>query len=264
MRFLPILLILACSAGGADAPNPESNAVYLSLPPDWEDRIIYYQSFERRDGTADIDAAGLETMEMMETGHNGIRGRCAMPGSVKSILLSSAAFSPHRPLTVSFWWSLQEDATKDSGFGLFQLTNGRGFISHFARSGPWCALDRPAGVLQVYYLPGIKNVNGIYDRDFMAHAELKSGVWHHTALVFAAGSLVSLYLDGERVSQVRVTGRSFHDSDLLHEMILGSSGGLPVALDEVVILDRPLLDEDIATYVKAIRQMNQIDYPVKQ
>ena len=153
---------------------------------------------------------------------------------------------------------------KDSGFGLFHLTNGQGFISHFARSGPWCALDRPAGVLQVYYLPGIKNMNGIYDRDFMAHGELKSGVWHHTALVFTAGSLVTLYLDGARVFQIRTTGRSFHESDLLHELILGNSGELPVALDEVVILNRPLLDEEIATYVKAIRQMNQVDYPVNQ
>jgi len=118
-------------------------------------------------------------------------------------------------------------------------------------------------VLQVYYLPGIKNVNGIYDRDFMAHADLKSGVWHHTALVLTAGSLVSLYLDGERVSQIRTTGRPFHESDQLREMILGSNGSLPIALDEVVILNRPLFDEEITTYVKAVRQMNQIDYPVK-
>jgi hypothetical protein len=107
-------------------------------------------------------------------------------------------------------------------------------------------------------------VNGIYDRDFMAHAELKSGVWHHTALVFTAGSLVSLYLDGKRVFQIRITGRTFQESDQLCEMILGSNGGLPIVLDEVVILNRPLLDEEIATYVKAVHQMNQIDYPVKQ
>ncbi len=259
MQLLSVLILLAYSvssgAGMAD---------HISLPPSWENRIIYYQSFERDDGAPDINIADLKLVEAMKTDTNGIRGRCAIPGSAKSLLLSGSTLSPHRPLTVSFWWSLQEDATKDSGFGLFQLTNERGFISHFARSGPWCALDRPAGVLQVYYLPGIKNVNGIYDRDFMAHAELKTGVWHHTALVFTAGSLVSLYLDGERVSQVRVTGRSFQESDQLHEMILGSSGGLPVALDEVVILDRPLLDEEIADYFKAIRQMNQIDYPVKQ
>jgi hypothetical protein len=258
MQLLPVLMLLVYSTGGADALD------HLSIPASWEDRVIYYQSFEREDGGADIDAADLEVVETMKTFANGVRGRCAMPGSAKSILLSGDAISPHRPLAVSFWWALQEDATSDSGFGLFHLTNGRGFISHFARSGPWCALDRPAGVLQVYYLPGIKNVNGIYDRDFMAHAELKSGVWHHTALVLTAGSLVSLYLDGERVFQIRTTGRSFHESDQLHEMILGSSGGLPVALDEVVVLDRPLIDEEIATYVKAIRQMNQIDYPVEQ
>ena len=259
MHFLPLMMIFACSvSNGADISDN------LSFPPIWEDRVIYYQSFERDDGLPEVNTAGLRLVDAMETDANGIRGRCAMPGEAKTIGLSGEAISPHKPLAVSFWWALQEDAMKDSGFGLFHLTNGKGFISHFARSGPWCALDRPAGVLQVYYLAGIKNVNGIYDRDFIDNAELKAGVWHHTALVFTGGSLVSLYLDGERVYQIRTTGRSFHESDQLHEMILGNRGELPVALDEVVILDRPLLDGEIAIYVKAVRQMNQVDYPVKQ
>ena len=199
---------------------------------------------------------------MIDLSPDGIRGRCATPGESKSIGLSGAAVSPHRPLAVSFWWALQEDANKDSGFGLFHLTNGRGFVSHFARSGPWCALDRSAGVLQVYYLDGIKNVNGIYDRDFIAHSRLKAREWHHTALVFNAGSLVSLYLDGEKVYQIRLTGRSFNESDQLHEMILGNRGEFPVALDEVIILNRPLLGEEISDYVMAVRQMNQINYSI--
>ncbi|MFC1715202.1 LamG-like jellyroll fold domain-containing protein [Candidatus Poribacteria bacterium] len=259
MQILPVLIFFVYSvSNGADLPD------HLSLPPTWENRTIYYQSFDLDDGSPDINTAGLKLTEAMETDTNGIRGQCAMPGAAKTVGLSGEAISPHRPLAVSFWWALQEDAMKDSGFGLFHLTNGKGFISYFARSGPWCALDRPAGVLQVYYLAGIKNVNGIYDRDFIANAELKAGVWHHTALVFTAGSLVSLYLDGEKVFQIRTTGRLFHESDQLHEMILGNRGELPVVLDEVVILDRPLLDEEIAIYVKAVRQMNQIDYPVKQ
>lgn len=258
MQLLPVLLLLAYSAsGGANTSD------LLSLPPSWNNRVIYYQSFEQEDGAPDINASGLEIMEMMKTDANGIRGHCAVPGNTGTILLNGEAFSPHKPLAVSFWWALQEDATKDSGFGLFHLTNGRGFISHFARSGPWCALDRPAGVLQVYYLPDIKNVNGIYDRDFMAHAELKVGSWHHTVLVFTAGSLISLYLDGNKVFQIRVTGRSFQESDQLHEMILGNRDKFPVSLDEIVILNRPLQDEEIATYYKAIRQMNQINYPIK-
>ena len=259
MQILPVLILFAYSIiNGSDLPD------HLSLPPTWDSRIIYYQSFDRNDGSPDINTASLKLAWAMETDTYGIRGRCAMPGEAKTIGLSGEAISPHKPLAISFWWALQEDAMKDSGFGLFHLTNGKGFISHFARSGPWCALDRPAGVLQVYYLPGIKNVNGIYDRDFIDNAELKAGVWHHTTLVFTGGSLVSLYLDGERVFQIRTTGRSFHESDQLHEMILGNRGELPVTLDEVMILDRPLIDEEITTYVKAIRQMNQINYPTKQ
>jgi hypothetical protein len=255
MTFLPALLFFVYSAG--------SFANYLSLPPDWEDRVIYYQSFEHKNGQPDINAADLELMETMNTRTGGIRGRCGVPEDARSVQLRGMALSPHQPLAVSFWWALQEDADKDSGFGLFHLTNGRGFVSHFARSGPWCALDRPAGVLQVYYLPDIKNVNGIYDRDLMAHVELKDGVWHHTAVVINAGSFVSLYTDGEKLFEIRITGRSFRESDQLNHVILGSSGGLPVALDEIIILNRPLLDEEIASYVQAVRQMHSVNYPLE-
>jgi hypothetical protein len=255
MTFLPALLLFVCSA--------DSVADYLSLPPVWEDRVIYYQSFEGEGGLPDVNAAGLELMETMNTRTGGMRGRCGVPGDVRSVQLRGMALSPHRPLTVSFWWALQEDADRDSGFGLFHLTNGRGFVSHFARSGPWCALDRPAGVLQVYYLPDIKNVNGIYDRNLMAHVELKDGVWHHTTIVIKAGSFVSLYTDGEKLFEIRITGRSFRESDQLNHVILGSNGELPVALDEIIILNRPLLDEEIASYVQAIRQMHSVNYPLE-
>lgn len=255
MTFLPALFLFICSAGSVED--------HLSLPPDWEGRVIYYQSFQHEDGQPDINAANLELMETMNTGMGGIRGRCGIPEDARSVQLRGATLSPHQPLAVSFWWALQEDADKDSGFGLFHLTNGRGFISHFARSGPWCALDRPAGVLQVYYLPDIKNVNGIYDRDLMAHVELKNGVWHHTAIVINAGSFISLYTDGEKLFQIRITGRSFRESDQLNHIILGSSSGPPVALDEIIILNRPLLDEEIASYVQSVRQMHSVNYPLK-
>ncbi len=255
VTFLPALFLFVYSAS--------SFADYLSLPPDWEDRVVYYQSFEGEGGLPDVNAAGLELIEMMNAESGGIRGCCGVPKDAGSVQLRGMALSPHLPLAVSFWWALQEDADKDSGFGLFHLTNGRGFVSHFARSGPWCALDRPAGVLQVYYLPQIKNVNGIYDRDLMAHVDLKNGVWHHTAIVINAGSFVSLYTDGEKLFEIRITGRSFRESDQLNHVILGSSGGLPVALDEIVILNRPLLDEEIASYVQAVRQMRSANYPVK-
>ena len=234
---------------------------YISLPPSWEDRVIYYQSFDQ--GKPEINTSGIELVEMMDTGSAGIRGRCAIPSEAKSIQLKGKALSPDKPLVVSFWWSIQKEADKDSSFGLFHLTNGKGFISNFVRSGPWCALEKPAAVLQIYYLHDIQNVNGIYDYDIVNSLALKREEWHHTAIIFTAGSMVSIYTDGKMVSHIRLTGRSFSESDNLKIMILGSNGGLPIALDEIIILDRPLMDEEIAEYVNIIRQMDRVGYPVK-
>jgi len=131
---------------------------YISLPPSWENRVIYYQSFEQENNKAEINNSKLELSEMMDIKSGGIRGRCAIPSGVKSIQLKGKALSPDKPLAVSFWWSIQKEADKDSGFRLFHLTNGKGFVSNFIRSGHWCALEKPAGVLQVYYLQDIQNV----------------------------------------------------------------------------------------------------------
>jgi hypothetical protein len=232
---------------------------YISLPPSWENRVIYYQSFEQNE--SEINDSKLESSEKMDNKSGGIRGKCAIPSNAKFIQLKGKALSPDKPLAVSFWWSIQKEADKNSGFGLFHLTNGKGFISNFVRSGPWCALEKPAAALQVYYLPDIQNINGIYDYDVINSLLLKPGEWHHTAIVFTAGSMVSVYTDGKIVSQTRLTGRSFSESDNLNLMILGSNGELPVALDEIIILDRPLLDEEIAEYNNIIRQMNRAGYP---
>lgn len=187
--LLPLWLLGHLLTSDADAPR-------LSLPPAWEDRVIFYHSFERNDGRTDINTAGLEIVKTMDSSASGVRGRGGAAGQGRGIELRGAALSPHCPLTVSFWWALVEDANKDSGFGLFHLTNGRGFVSHFARSGPWCALEQTS------------------------------------------------------------------ESDQLHHLILGNPHGLPMALDEVVILNRPLTDDEIATYVRAIRQMRSVGYPI--
>jgi hypothetical protein len=246
----------------ANITSSAQTTASLSLPPEWESRVIYYHSFEREDGRADIIAGGIEEIGTLDARGEGFRGRCGMPGAIGGIELRGGALSPHRPLAVSFWWALQQDANKETGFGLFHLTNGTGFISHFARSGPWCALEEPAGVAQVYYLPGIQNVNGIYERHLMDKLELKAGVWHHTAVVITAASLVAVYTNGQKVFQIRTTGRDFSEADRLLHMKLGSDQGISVALDEVIVLNRPLQDDEVATYVRAMRQMRAAGYPV--
>jgi len=176
--------------------------------------------------------------------------------------LHSAAFSPHRPLTVAFWWALQQDPQPDTCFGLFHLAGGRRYVSHFSRGkGTWCALKRPAAILQVYNFPAIRNVNGIYDRDLRAHVALRAGAWHHTAVVFSGASLIEVYTDGLRAWSVRLRGGRFAASDGLHDLAIGNRRGIPMALDEVVVLRRALTARELGTYVAALRQMRAVRYP---
>jgi len=86
-------------------------------------------------------------------------------------------------------------------------------------------------------------------------------VWHHTALVFSGASLVEVYTDGRLAWKLRTTGRPFNEADRLGDLTIGSIYGLPLALDEVLILSRSLSADEIATYYTAIRQMQQVRYP---
>jgi hypothetical protein len=267
MMCLPALLLSLAPLRQAEAPVRTTPAFgsptpYLCLPPAFEDRLLYYNSLDSKDGRPEIDTASAQQPGQLATGPAGMRGGCAVAKQGQVLQLRSEAFSPDRPLTVAFWWALGEDGQPESTFGLFHLTNGKGFVSHFSRGkGEWCALERPAAVLQVYYLPGIANVNGIYDFDLAAHLELKAGVWHHTALVFRGASLVEVYTDGRRVWQTRVKGRPFSAEDGLHDLTIGSRHGLAMALDEILILARALAADEIGEYERAVRQMRAVGYP---
>jgi hypothetical protein len=239
-------------------PACESLTPHVSLPPWFEDRLLYYNGFEQAD--AELRSEGVAQLVKLDSTQDGFRGRAALTGTGKELRLRSDAFSPHRPLTISFWWALQEDPKLETCFGLVHLA-GRGYISHFSRGkGTWCALQRPAAILQVYAIPGIKNVNGIYDSDLRAHVELKAGVWHHTALVVRGASLVEVYTDGRRAWAMRVRGRTFREDDGLRELSVGTRGGIPMAIDEVAVLRRALTPEEIARYVAALSQMRTVDY----
>jgi hypothetical protein len=260
---------LCCGTRGAAAGLPVATAPaykevtpYLSLPPSFEDRLIYYHGFERDDGEPEVNVAGVRQRGRLLAGANGIRGRCAAAGKPQILQLHSPAFSPHRPLSVAFWWAPQRDPQPETCFGLFHLAGGRRYISHFSRGkGTWCALKRPAAILQVYNFPEIRNINGIYDRDLRAHLELGAGAWHHTAVVFNGASLIEVYTDGLRAWSVRLRGGSFAASDRLHDLVIGSRDGVPMALDEMIVLRRALTAGELGTYVVAIRQMRAVHYP---
>ena len=241
------------------APAYEPAVLAVGLPPAFEDRLLYYNGFEQTE--AEVRAEQVEPKGKMALAPDGFLSKGALAGKRGWLQLKSEAFSPHLPLTVSFWWALVEDHKIDGGFGLFHLGGGRGFVSHFSRGkGSWCALPRPAGILQVYNIPGIRNVNGIYARDLMAHVDLRGGVWHHTALVFRGASLVEVYTDGEKAWETRLRGRSFEATDGLHDLVIGTRGGAAMVIDEVVILRRALTPDDIARYVTALRQMRAVGY----
>lgn len=158
---------------------------------------------------------------------------------------------------LSFWWALAEDAKIDSGSGLFGISGG-GYIGHFVRGkGEWCALQRPTGVLQVYYFRGIQNVNLLYDGDLAAHLDLKAGVWHHTAAVFRAASIVELYTDGRKVAEIQTEGRSWRAGDNLRQIGFGpfGSGG---SVDEILVLDRAASGEAIARYYSVLSRLRSL------
>ncbi|MGQ9731870.1 MAG: LamG-like jellyroll fold domain-containing protein [Candidatus Zipacnadales bacterium] len=245
------------------APEYQPAITTVSLPPSFEDRLLYYQSFDTVDAAPEVNRTGV-TAPVLTTGTNGFYGRGSAGQPGEALHLVSETFSPHQPLTVAFWWALTEDAKIDGSFGLFHLTNGSGFVSHFSRGrGEWCALQRPAAVLQIYYLPQIQNVNGIYDYDLLTTLDLRAFTWHHTALVINGASLVRVYTDGRLAWETRTQGRNFMAHDRLHDLTIGSSHGTPLALDEVLILRRALTDREIAEYVRAIAQMHEAKYPLR-
>jgi hypothetical protein len=135
-------------------------------------------------------------------------------------------------------------------------------VSHFSRGkGDWCALERPAGVLQVYHFNGIRDVNGIYDYDLLARLDLKAGVWHHTALTFSGGAVVNLYTDGVPTFKIHLKGHSFTEADAIHELFIGSRHGTPTWVDEAMIHQRMLTADEIGDYVRVVRQMREVCYP---
>jgi hypothetical protein len=257
MRVLLLLLAALLFA----PPQLTTRDSRLTAPfvrgPAWmQECLIYYNTFEGKPDGPDVNTEGITVGEAAETAAGGLFRRC-LDTTAKPLVLKSAAFSAHRPLTLSFWWALPKDLPVDGGYSLFQFS-GRGIVSAFTRGkGDWCALQRPAGVLQVYYFPGIQNVNGIYDYDLAAHLDLRAGVWHHTAVVLRQATNVQLYTDGKPVCEITLSGREFTKADALETLSLG--GG--VLLDEVAVLNRAVASGMIADYYRGVARLREYYAP---
>lgn len=222
-------------------------------PPWFQESLVYYNAFD----APPINAGQLETPAVPAEGvPGGLFGR-GLPTQTAPLTLHGPALSPHRPLTLSFWWALPADLPLDGGFTLFALT-GRGHISAFCRGkGDWCGLQRPAGVAQVYDMAGLQNVNDIYDFDLQKSLDLHAHVWHHTAVVFRRASSVQVYTDGNLETEITTSARDWTPGDGLTTLQLG--GG--VLLDEIAVLDRALDAASIADYYKGVSQLRREDAP---
>ena len=236
------------------------------LGPLWfREAVSYYASYE---GAADqplVNGAGLATDLSVRRGEgaadlgpivvdDGLLGRCLHIRDWRApLVLRGEAVSPHRALTVSFWWALPYDLAIDGGYQLFDIT-GAGLVSLFCRGkGEWCALQKPAGVFQVYYFTGIQNINGIYDFDLLSHVDLRAQVWHHTAVVFRRASAIEGYVDGSLAFEYTITGREFTADDDLTTLTVGG----PLYVDELAVLGGAPEGDMIADYYRGVSRLRE-------
>ena len=247
MKWLFALLFFACVVHAQEHSEPEIRG------PRWfQDSLIYFNDFENAPKNAALNSENLTTNEAAWKTSDGLFGRGLQTEAAALLSLSGAALSPHQPRAISFWWSLPRALPLEGAFSLFSL-NGKGYLSAFSRGkGEWCALQKPAGVCQVYDFAGIQNVNEIYDFDLMKTLDLRAGIWHHSAAVLRPSGAFQFYSDGKLVSEILTKGRAWNADDNLQTLTLG--GG--VILDDVAILNRALDADFIADYFRGVKQLH--------
>ena len=245
--FLAVLTLLALLIPG----RPVSARSEILGPRWFQELLIYFNDFENPSAVPAINSEHLTVKQSDWKSAPGLFGH-GLSTEGAPLELKGAALSPARPLTISFWWRLSHDLPIDGGFGQFSLT-GKGFVSAFVRGkGEWCALQRPAGVCQVYDFGGIQNVNGIYDFDLQKSLDLHANIWHHTAAVFRGANTYQLYTDGKLVSEIVNHGRGWNSGDDLQTLTIGSG----VILDDVAILNRAVDADLLADYFQGVQHLH--------
>lgn len=242
----------------------EKSQAFTAPGPAWfSENLVYYNACEDKTPAAVNTVRAKETLPgHLEIVKEGMVGNAFfLPGESDALMtLESEKYSPHRPLTISFWWALPEDHVENEGFGLVRLQGkNRSSIGHFARGGPWSGLERTAGILQIHNFPQITNVSLKYDRTLSETLSLKVGVWHHTALVFTRASTVQVYTDGCLTVELTAQGRNFTAEDELHMISFGPN----ILIDEIAILDRVLDATGIASYYEAMRNLREYERVIR-
>jgi len=262
--WIGLFLVSPAGAGGPStqpASQPAERCMYI--PPDWADRVVYYNSFERGIDQPEVNSTGGRTTGPRSAGVEGLAGKgCDFPARTdakRGLVLSGVSFPLHRPLTVMLWWKPTAPMRQTSGFHLISLS-GKGYISNFVRGqGDWCGLKEPTFVLQVYNWQNVPNYNGIRHGSGWVEADR----WHHAAIVVSKGSNVRVYWDGKLRCDYTIEGRLFRPDDVIKGIELGPHWLFhPMTIDEVMILDKALSPEEIAGYIVAVRELSVMGFPV--
>jgi len=230
----------------------------LTVPPFLETRVAYFDSF---DGEApEVNRAGISSVGRSRIVPGGFSGRCASLADRMPLVLTGAALSPHRPLTIAFWWSLPDGLARNAGGQFFAITGAtNGYISVFIRGGPWCALTDSAQVMQVYRFQGIRDHNGIFDRSLRQNMDLGSDKWHLTVFTAAGGAELKLYLDGALMADHVLRGRTLTADDGLHKVTFGTfPGPSGLYIDELIVLDAALDHRQVGELYESVRSLRQI------
>lgn len=239
---------------------------FFYLPPAWEKRVIFYHSFESGLNQPEINLANAAIRGYQTEPVNGFAGRgYRMPkykpnGAEAPFMVSSPAFSLHKPLTAMLWWRLDEPMKEETCFDLLALT-GPGHVASFVRGkGEWCALREPTYISQVYNFPGLGNHNNPRG----GRAWFEAGDWHHVAISVSTASEVAIYWDGAQREIIAVKGRAFVEGEGLN--IMPGANGLyhPMTIDEFMVIDRALTAEEIASYTTAMRALTARSFPHRQ
>lgn len=257
---------LPAAAGdtAASAPAGDARDEFLYLPPAVAGSVVFYHSFSQ----------GLDRPEVNLLPGSALRPRGgkladALTGSGFAVTersgglgLAQLNWPLTRPLTAATWFRLDQPMKEETGFHLLGMWSAKGYISNFvAGKGPWCALTKPMFVIQMYSFPGISNVNGLdYGDGWLADKQ-----WHHVAITVSEGSRVRVYWDGRPRSDFTTKGRLFEARDALKEIHFGPNGaGLPITVDELLVLDRALSAEEVRDYVEAVTRLAAVGFPFRQ
>ena len=257
-----VALCLGLSRASAADDVPADACLYL--PPSFADRVVFYDAFERGDGSPEINRIHADVVGGSGTVPDGFAGRGHPSNGPNAagppLEVRSPALAVSHPITVLRTFRLDRPMVETSSFQLIALL-GKGHISCFVHgAGEWCALQRPTLFVQIDSFPRIANVNQAI-RD---NAYFPPGQWHQVAVTVANGADVRFYLDGQPLVTVQAKGRPFKPDDVSSVQPASEPGGgvdPPTTTDDLTVVDRALSPPEIEQAWRAAQALRRLGVP---